>query len=220
MGRKVCAVFLVALLFFTQCQALVGQVTLRQDDSTSTTQPQLYRPFTYYYELRRGSTEMASIVLLVPEYVTSPRSPVPGVLPLQLELRSADGIRVKDFKYPRARNRAFAFTPNVVPVVVPVDEAVGFQLQAEKTAPLGRHLLTGKLTFQLISEAGPRPPQEIEVQFPVTVVEHHARVQKTEWAEIQVTGRDRTGMIVLAPVIVLYIIACIPGSILGCCRGS
>lgn len=49
---------------------------------------------------------------------------------------------------------------------------VSFKLKASKTAPLGEHVLRARVTVQSITDTGVLPLQQIEVQLPVTVVDH------------------------------------------------
>jgi len=220
MWRSVLAVILTASLVLTQSAGLAEDSTERMN-SISSTHPVKYQQFTYFYELRRGTTEMASISFLELQYVTSPQSPIAGIAPLNLQLKDSDGIEVENFKYPETSTRKFAFQPQSIPVVTFYDQSIHFNLQAAKTAALGPHTLTGKLTFQLITDAGINPPEQINFQFPVTVVEKGAKIQRTEWSRTQNTRRERIALIVFAPVLlVAWIAACIPGSILGYCKGS
>jgi hypothetical protein len=180
------------------------------------------RQFIYYSALRQGTTEEAELILaLAPDtFVTSPRSPVKGIIPLNLEFPNAAGIRVKDFTYPKTRKRLFAFRQEPIPVANP-NAGVEFKIQADDNATMGPYTLSGKLTFQVITENGVSTRQEVLVQCPVTVLKHSSRVHKTNWARTHVSHRERVLTIAFAPLIIAaYIIVCVPGSILGYCRGS
>ena len=179
------------------------------------------RQFISYSGLRQGTTENGKVVLaLAPDtFVTSPRSPVEGIIPLSLEFQERTGIRTKDFTDPKSSKHSFEFHREPLPVVFP-DGEVEFKIQADDNAALGPQMLSGKLTFQLITNNGVSTRQEIPVQFPVTVVKHTSKVHKTTWARSQTSGTTRALLIMAAPLVIVYIIVCIPGSILGYCKGS
>ena len=223
MWRNLFASVLVALLLLTPTDGASLEEYppgLRHEPPASAAAP-ISRQFTYYTELRRGSTELAAITVSLPEYVTSPRSPVSGVIPLKLELQSSDGVMAKDFNYPATAKRSFSFRQQRVPVIVFTDVPINFRLSADRSAALGPHMMKGKVTFQVITDAGVSSVQEINIQFALTVVEHGVRVQRTEWSHSQVTATQRTLLIIFSPVIVAaWIAICIPGSILGYCEGS
>jgi len=152
--------------------------------------------------------------------VTSPRSPVKGIIPLNLEFPKATGISAKDFIYPKTRKHSFAFRQEPLPAALP-DLGIEFKIEADDNASLGPHTLSGKLTFQVITEKGVSARQEVLVVFPVTVVNHNSSVHKTSWARTQTSSNERALLIVFAPLMITaYIIVCIPGSILGYCKGS
>ena len=180
------------------------------------------REFIYYSALRRGTAEKGKVILaLSPDtFVTSPRSPVKGIIPLNLEFPKATGISAKDFIYPKTRKHSFAFRQEPLPAALP-DLGIEFKIEADDNASLGPHTLSGKLTFQVITEKGVSARQEVLVVFPVTVVNHNSSVHKTSWARTQTSSNERALLIVFAPLMITaYIIVCIPGSILGYCKGS
>ena len=209
MWRNVFASVLVALLLLNPTEGASLEEYppgLRHEPPASAVAP-TSRQFTYYTELRRGSTELAAITVSLPEYVTSPRSPVSGVIPLKLELQSSDGVMAEDFNYPATAKRSFSFRQQRVPVIVFTDALINFRVSADKSAALGPHMMKGKVTFQVITDVGVSSVQEINIQFALTVVEHDVRVQRTEWSHSQVTATQRTLLIILSPVIVAAWIA-------------
>jgi len=141
------------------------------------------RQFIYYSALRQGTTEKGKVVLfLAPDtFVTSPRSPVKSIIPLNLELPKANGIEAKDFIYPKTRKHSFAFRQEPLQVALP-DLGIEFKIKADENASLGPHTLSGKLTFQVITENGVSARQEVPMQFPVTVVNNGSNVYKTSSA--------------------------------------
>jgi hypothetical protein len=78
---------------------------------------------------------------------------------------------------------------------------VNFKLKASKNAPLGEHLLRAKVTLQSISDRGVRPPQQIEVQLPVTVLDHDTEAKNTKPAR---SGAGGTPVLlwILAPLLI------------------
>lgn len=66
--------------------------------------------------------------------------------------------------------------------------------EKQETVASGEHLLRAKVTQQSISESGALPPQQIEVQLPVTVVDHNTEATNTT------TARKRCGWHARTPV--------------------
>ena len=88
---------------------------------------------------------------------------------------------------------------------------VHFKLKASKNVPLGEHLLRAKVTVQSISDLGVLPPQQIEVQLPVTVVEHHAEAKNTKTDRSDAGGTPVLLWLLaplLIPLMVVMAIAC------------
>ncbi|HKV77975.1 MAG TPA: hypothetical protein VJP02_07545 [Candidatus Sulfotelmatobacter sp.] len=65
---------------------------------------------------------------------------------------------------------------------------VSFKLKASKAAPLGEHLLRAKVTVQSISDSGVVQPRQIEVQLPVTVVNHDTEAKSIKTARSDAGG--------------------------------
>jgi hypothetical protein len=88
---------------------------------------------------------------------------------------------------------------------------VNFKLKASKTAPLGEHLLHAKVTLQSISDSGLLPSQQIEVQLPVTVVDHYAEAKNAKTSRFDAGGTPILIWILaplLIPLIVVTAIVC------------
>jgi hypothetical protein len=88
---------------------------------------------------------------------------------------------------------------------------VNFKLKASKTARLGEHLLRAKVTVQSISDSGVLPPQQIEVQLPVTVVDHDTGAKNTNTARSDAGGTPILIWILaplLIPLMVVMTIVC------------
>jgi hypothetical protein len=199
MWRSIFAVILLPSLTAAQTQtapSVPADATSPARQTTPASQPS-YQPYMFHNQIRRGTQEDALIRLSVQGLVTSPRSPVPGIVPLRLELQPADGLTVTSFRYPRTQRRKAKFQSEPVPVSWWPETS--FKIRADRTAVLGLHTLQGKLTFQVIdynlSSVG--PVQQMDVQVPIMVVEHNAKVQKASWPE----GRLSAGMIVLIIVL-------------------
>ena len=159
-----------------------------------------YQTYTFQDAIRRGRREEVAISLSPQGLVTSPKSPVSGIVPLKLELQPADGLTFSAFRYPKTQRRKVKFQAEPVPVLW--WPQTFFKIRADPTAALGVHTLQGKLTFQVIdynlSRVG--PVQEMDVQIPITVVEHDAKVQKATWPENHLSAGQIILIIVLLPV--------------------
>jgi len=208
MWRTLCAIVLIpsfALAQFEDATATGSQQPATTPPAPAQTKPPSYRQYTYYAEIRQGTTEKAAIALAVDHgFVTSPRSAVPGIMPLNLELQSAEGITVKDFDYPKPRPQSFAFRPE--PISVTYAQPIKFKVHAERTTPLGGHTLCGKLTFQIITNQGISAPQSIDVQVPITVVAHDAKVRRGAWPYHETSRAALITLIVLSPVLIAALI--------------
>jgi len=60
--------------------------------------------------------------------------------------------------------------------------------EKQETVASGEHLLRAKVTLQSISDSGVLPPQQIEVQLPVTVVDHDTKAKNTKTARSDAGG--------------------------------
>jgi len=207
MWRSICAMVLVSSVALAQSEdatATAGQSPQNtRPDMTKAKSPS-YRQYTFYTQIRQGTTERAAIALSLQGFVTSPRSIVPRVIPLRLELQSADGITVKDVDYPKPRRQTFAFRPEPIPVTFA--QPIKFKVHAPGDSRLGIHTLTGKLTFQIITNRGISAPQSIDVQFPVTVVAHGAQVHRADWPDHEMNRAALVTLIVLSPVLIAALI--------------
>jgi hypothetical protein len=150
MWRSIFAVILLPSLTAAQSETTPSapeDASSPARQTTAASQPS-YEPYLFHNQIRRGTQEDALIRLSVQGLVTSPRSPVPGIVPLRLELRSADGLTVSSVRYPKTRRRKVKFQSEPVPVSGWPETS--FKVRADKTAALGLHTLQGKLTFQVI----------------------------------------------------------------------
>ena len=163
-----------------------------------------YRPYTLYNAIRRGRDEDVAIQLSPVGFVTSPRSPVSGIVPLNLELQPAEGLASSKLRYPKAHKRKFKFQRQPLPVAGP--PVIRFKVHADQNAVLGMHVLTGKLTFQPIHfDTGLGPVQQVDVAIPISVVEHHAKVSKAGWPLPYTPAGVWIAVILLLPVFIVLL---------------
>ena len=165
-----------------------------------------YKPYTFYEQIRRGRDEQVALQLEVRGLVAVPKRPLAGIAPLKLELEPAEGLTFGGFRYPQAFKRKLKFESDPVPVSG--WPSIQFKIRAAKSAPLGAQALRGKLTFQLIpfdgSSAG--SVQQVDVEIPLTVVEHDASVRRAQWPFPHTPVALTVTLIVLLPVIIVVAI--------------
>ena len=213
MWRSLCIVILLPSLLFAQTReaAVPTAAACSEWDHPS------WRQATYYEEIRRGTSEKAAVELLLrdPRYfVTSPRSPMPDIVPLKLEFEGENGISITRTEYPKT----FKLRTKRGAVRAANSGIIQFRIRLTRDLPLGLHLLKGRLTFQLATAQGPLgPPEQIDVQIPLKVVEQNAKVMRSSWPYHQISS---TELILLSPLLVLVFIpmalACSLGSQWGC----
>ena len=186
MWRSLVAVLLLHSLTAAQAQQDRPVPPVRPDESTpklserARPKPASSRQYTFYDAIRRGRSEEAAIQLSVSGFVTTPQSPVAGIVPLKLELQPSEGMIFSKFRYPKTMARKVNFRPE--PIAVAWMPFIRFQLKADDSAALGARVLSGKLTFQAIRmDSSLGPVEQLDVLIPITVVEHDAKVSKAEW---------------------------------------
>ena len=164
----------------------------------------LYHPYTYYDGLRRGRTEKIAVDVSASGFVTTPLSPVSGMVSLNLELQPEEGLSFGKFRYPTANKVTVQFQSQ--PVLFARESWIQVELHAAPNAALGLHVLKGKLTFQPVElHSGARPVRQVEVEIPINVVEHNAHVARAHWPIYQpMPTAEKVGLIVLiAPLAVV-----------------
>ncbi|HTS36065.1 MAG TPA: hypothetical protein VMH04_10360 [Candidatus Solibacter sp.] len=92
-----------------------------------------------------------------------------------------------------------------------------FKLGASEDAPIGTHILTGRLIFQTITDAGVSPVRQVQVQIPVTIVGRSQKAVRNRHYPSR-TALDRTDGVgvflrvislpVLLPLMLLASIVC------------
>jgi hypothetical protein len=133
------------------------------------------------------------------DYFTTPRSPVSGMVPLNLELQPAEGFRFTNLRYPKAHKQKVKFQTAAFPVA---DAEIFFTVHASRDVALGAHVLKGKLTVQPVNMAsGVGIVRQLEVEIPINVVEHDAKVVKTGWPFSHLPVAWWVVLIVLSPVL-------------------
>ena len=172
--------------------------------------------YAVYDAIRQGTAEEVAIQFWTVDFVTVPRSPVPGIVPLNLELQPAEGLAVSKVEYPKPFKRKLSYQSEPIPLAG--SPIIRFEVHADRKASLGTHVLIGKITFQPIgTNSILNPVQEMEVQIPITVVERKARVNRN--GIFPARGLDGplspaliVLMIVLLPVVIpLWFLACTIG---------
>jgi len=163
-----------------------------------------YHPYTFYDRIRQGTTEDVAVELNASGFAVSPRGPVPGVIPVKLELNPAEGLTATNFRYPKPYERKLESQSKPLPVSSAWAFPIRFKLRANRNAALGSHILTGKLTFQTIdNRTGISAPQQVDLLIPVVVVEHGASVKKSQWPFTHLPVGLIVLLVVLSPVLVV-----------------
>jgi hypothetical protein len=200
---------LVLLPAITAAQAAQSQGVPPPESNTKLSErariPQpVYRPYATYNAIRRGTTEEIAIQLNTRGYITTPKSPVSGIVPLSLELQPTEGFTVSRLRYPKARKQAVKFQSAPFPVA---DSLAFFKLHADSNASVGLHRIKGKLTFQPVDWiAGPQPVRQVDVEILISVVEYNTHVARTGWPFHRIPTAVLVILIVLVvPVAVAFL---------------
>lgn len=202
MWRNILAVILLPSL--TAAQAAQSEPSAPPAPEQTTAIPSAkprpkYQPFAFYDGIRRGTTEDVAVQLFPSGFVTTPKAPVAGIVPLQLDLQPAPGLSVTKLRYPKTRTRKFKTYPEGIPVAGYL--RILMKVRADDNADLGRHVINGKLTFQPLqwnSTLG--EVQQVDVEIPLTVVEHSAHVRKATWPVAHTPIGWMIVIIVLLPI--------------------
>lgn len=209
MWRSICVFILLPTLTLAQAQSVASAPQSGPSRQVTAMSAPIYKGYTYHTQIRRGTTEKAVLALdLRVTGLPSSATTAASVISLRLDLHGEDGMNVQDLKYPKSRKHSFAFQTQPIPVAV--NHSVRFKLRADPNAALGPHLLKGKLTFQTVSDRGISPPQTIDVQIPVTVVAHDAKVRRAPWTYAETSKREWITLILFSPVLVALVIVAIP----------
>jgi len=154
-------------------------------------------------------TEDIAIKLVTKAYLAWPASSAAGALPIKLEIEPTEGFTFKNFRFPRPYVQKFGSQQQYPVRVVDGWDPIQFSLTVGDNVALGKHLLNGRLAFEEVSDSGTTIARQVDIQIPVTVVDHGIGLSKNDnypWV-----GYSK-GMIVLfillTPVLVLYFIGC------------
>jgi hypothetical protein len=214
MWRSILAVFLAPVLTAAQTVQTEGAVTPEPCKPAThvAKQPVLptYRAYAYYNRIRRGSEEKLGVQLMLGADVTTTKSAARGIVPLSLELQPADGLTVKDVRYPKVSAKKVKFQTEPLKVASPPN--ILFKLRADKNAALGPRVLKGKLTFQPIPHDGSAPGtvQTVDVEIPITVVDHDEKVQRAAYPFPETPVALYVALIVFAPLLVAAVVVSSP----------
>lgn len=200
MLRTILAVLLLHSLIVAQ--AAENQPSTPPHSSNPSTPQPNYQPYTFYDAVRRGTTEEAAIQLLSVGFITTPKSKVSGIVPLNLEFEPVEGLTVSQLHYPTTYPRKFNFQSQLVPVTGLAH--IEFKVHADLNAALGPRILTAKLTFQPIQiDSGIGPVHEAVVEIPITIVDRHTSVKKTGYPYHHMPKAEEVALIVaLVPLAV------------------
>jgi len=155
---------------------------LKSHEAFSTSSHDVPLSFRSFNQLRRGTDEKIAIVFEAEGRLTSPRSPVPGIIPLSLELHPTEGIIIGPVDYPKPFKHKFASQRDRIASFEPSFQHMEFKVRAAPDAALGLHWLSGTLTWQVVGDTGVSAPQQREVKIPLIVVERTAKVSRaTYW---------------------------------------
>ncbi len=199
MWRSIWCVVLLPTLLFSQALETVNPNPAIPQAQLSL-EPLRIHHFTYYSEVRRGRNEKAALeVALTADHCCTS---LPATVPLSLELERTDGFTVSKFEYPKTYEH---ITPPYG--ANNVREANGgtikFRLQVDREVGLGKHILKGRLRFQVVTEKGARAAQETDIESPLTVVEHNAKVTKSWPYHWDPSNKE---LILLLPVIIIFVV--------------
>ena len=169
-----------------------------------------YSSYTLYHQVRRGTSEDVAVLVQSRDqngYFTTPNSPVAGIVPLNLQLEAAPGFTVTHLRYPKARKQRVKFQQAKFPIA---GSKILVKLDADRTVELGSHVLNGKLSFESIDEvSGKRTIHQIDIEIPITVVEHDAKVQKTgDGPFYHMPASTMIMLIVLIPILLPLMLLC------------
>ncbi len=168
---------LVLLVAVVSAQtSTVSEQQPRNSSSKPATKVKVYHSLT---ALTRGSEEEIAIGVEGNGFLTSPRSPVHGIVPITLQLDPAEGFSVGAIEYPKPYKQKLAAWRDPIYVFRSPWQQVGFKLRAAPGAALGVHVLSGRMLFQFVSDSGLAEVEQIAVQVPVTVTNQRASVHRT-----------------------------------------
>jgi hypothetical protein len=212
MWRSIFAVILLPALTAAQSVPSAGSLQMSAEQTSPktsvaprSTPSSSYKPYTYCNGIRRGATEEVAVQLSTGGFATTPKSPVSGIVPLELELEPAEGLTFTEIHYPEPFPRKFDFHPKPIPVAGL--SPIRFKVRADDKAELGVHVLRGKLMFQPVHfDSTMEPVQQLDVEIPLTVVEQDAKVGRGAWPFPHTSAGAVILLIVLAPILIALVV--------------
>ena len=159
-------------------------------------------------------------MLLVPGFLASPKASSKGIVPVSLEFDPDPELTLSKTTYPTPFGRKLAFHPEPMKVFGG-NFPITMRIKAAPSAALGWHILQGKLTYQVITDAGPEAVQVMNVTLPLNIVDHKARITiNTDWPFHHTSTAGVVGMIVLCiallPIILPLAVICLLPGMDGC----
>jgi hypothetical protein len=175
--------------------------------SGATVQNRIIAIHWYYSELRRGTSEDAVVLLVLGNVsLTVPGSPLPGITPVTLKLEPPAGITISDIRYPKPYKSRLVSEPRRIPADY---FRIRFKLHASGSVDLGQQNIRGRLIYQIIDGKGVSPLQDVAMEIPIRVVDHHARVQRDKnWPFHHTPAGEIIVMVILSPILLPFALAC------------
>src|ERR1700722_19079411 len=133
MWRALCAVVLLPSLTAAQSDAAATVQAVQSQSKPSVARPTrpVYVAYTYYGEIRQGTTEDLAVQLTIPGFVTLSESRAPSVVPLRLELQPSEGLAISKIRYPKLHKRKLASQGEPVRVTDVRQSPIQFKLRAD-----------------------------------------------------------------------------------------
>ena len=219
MWRSVFAVILVPSLLWSQSPPTPSINNQQRDVQAESPVPN-YQALAQMQSIRRGTTEQASVMFTIPkELVVSPRDRGGKLVPLRLEFDKEEGITLGHFEYPPDFSTPFTLQNDPVRRVW-ADMAIHFRVKASPQAALGERILKGKLRYQIVRTNEALPPQTLELQLPLNVVDRDSTVSRnSEYTEKfgDLRGDHHMLMWILSPILIpavaVVVLVCLAGHI-------
>ena len=206
MWRRIFAVILLPTITAVQTVAQDGAAQSNDKPATKAAAGKrpAYESFTYYNQIRRGTTEDAVVVLEATGWASTPDHPVTDIVPVKLEFEPAPGLTVRSLRFPTPMKHQFDSSPKPVAVTNASYLPIRFKIRADANAPLGPLSLKGRLTFQTIDyKAVVTPEKQIDVEIRLVVVEHGAKVNEAaQWPVSKTPVALIVVLLVFSPVLV------------------
>ncbi len=215
MFRRLLSLFLVVGL--TQIARPLAEAQSVPDPFPATpTLPIDAKVYTNFDVLRQGTEMKVAILPLrrtkgyttepLPVFVRSAPSLVSEAVSTSLELEPADGLSWDAVKSPSSMAEKFHFSNQPIQVFTPAFKShpIAFRMKvtAAEGAPVGPHLLRGKLTYRIVDDREISALRVLPVEIPIRVVAHNAKAQKLAWTFDQSQAKETTTLVLLSPILI------------------